>query len=234
MNTKLAALAVALTFGSASLVAAQDGTPVAPVGSASSIASGVTFDGFYAGGTFSHVNSDFDKNCFPGDDCDEGWPPYYGVKSKSYGVRVGYDKRYGNFVIGAIADFDTLSDSQDSLKSLATLKLRGGYVLGETTLFYGSVGRANGKLGENWVVLDEEDVDLEEHSNSGKATVTGLGVEHYLQPNLSIFAEINRYSFDSIGHYTEHWVDGEDVPQEASFDQSGDSRQVKIGVNYRF
>lgn len=164
------------------------------------------------------------------------------AKGGTIGAQLGCDYQTGNWVIGPqaslhLADMDgshvyiTGSSPSDrmnyDINQFATLTGRIGYLMRPDTLPYIKAGAA-------WTRTNHRDADpTVPYSGSEKITQTGwllgVGVEHRLQQNWSIFAE---YSYMDFGKEkaTIHYNDGFIVEHE--FEQ--EMQTLGLGINYRF
>jgi opacity protein-like surface antigen len=104
------------------------------------------------------------------------------------GVHLGYNQDFGSFVLGvelqynvANIEFDS-GDPDDTIESLAHLKLRGGYDTG-ATLFYGAIGVAEAQS---------------DGGDSGSGNLYGLGIEHRFSERLSGGVEYLVHEFDDF------------------------------------
>lgn len=108
-----------------------------------------------------------------------------------YGVRGGYDWDLGQWVVGVGLDWDKtdidLGTAGDSLDSIARLKLRAGYDLGQT-LVYATGGAARAKA------------DLGGVSQSDNGWFAGLGAEYALAGGWTIGGEVLHNQFDDFAN----------------------------------
>lgn len=104
----------------------------------------------------------------------------------SYGVHIGYDYDFGNYVVGAELDYDKtdidLNAGAASIDSVARLKFKGGYDLGRT-LIYATAGAAR--------------ADTSVGNESG--AFVGLGVAYQVTDRYVVGAEVLEHRFDDIG-----------------------------------
>ncbi len=101
------------------------------------------------------------------------------------GITFGYDYDFGQFVMGAAIDYDAADidiGNGSTIDSIARLKLRAGYDLGQT-LVYMTAGGARA-----------------ETSNLGSddGWLVGLGFERRLTDSLSVGSELNYHKFDNF------------------------------------
>jgi len=105
------------------------------------------------------------------------------------GVHAGYDYDFGQWVLGGEVEFDaadiSLSGGAGKLNSVARLKLRGGYDLGQT-LIYGTGGAAYA------------DASLGGNGANDTGYFVGLGAEHMLNDNWSVGGEVLYHRFDNF------------------------------------
>lgn len=128
--------------------------------------------GFYGGAQIGYADIDGDAD-LEGDDA-------------FFGLHAGYDYDFGSFVLGGEIDYDAtnvdLNDGAAEIDSVARLKLRGGYDLGNT-LIYATAGVAQ--------------ADTSVGDETGQ--FIGVGVTHRIGDSYSIGAELLEHRFDDIG-----------------------------------
>ncbi|KIN61303.1 Outer membrane protein [Sulfitobacter noctilucae] len=111
----------------------------------------------------------------------------------SYGFHAGYDYDFGDWVVGGEVDYDKtdveLNDGLAELESVARLKLKGGYDLGNT-LVYATAGYAAAEVSG-----DSED-----------GAFAGVGVSYKISDRYMVGAEVLHHQFNDIGD-----VSGADV-----------------------
>ncbi|MBZ8118854.1 porin family protein [Roseovarius sp. LXJ103] len=132
--------------------------------------------GFYAGGQLGYATVDTNVAGVDGD----------GVIG---GLTVGYDYDFGQWVIGAGADYDWTDVSLNAttdLDSVWRLKLRGGYKIGNG-LLYGTGGYAQADTNS----LGSDD-----------GYFVGAGYEHLVAQNISLGAEVLYHEFDNFNNST--------------------------------
>jgi outer membrane immunogenic protein len=126
-----------------------------------------------------------------------------------YGLRAGYDWDFGQWVAGVGVDWDKadidLGAGPDAIDSVARLKLRAGYDLGQT-LIYATAGGARAKA------------DIGGISRSDNGYFGGIGVEYALTDQWSVGGEILEHRFDNFDNL------GVDV----------DATTASLNVNFRF
>ncbi|WP_299558231.1 porin [uncultured Sulfitobacter sp.] len=170
--TTFAALS-GLAFGSAAtagnLADPVVETPIAqPVYEATPIVGDWT--GFYGGLNLGYADVDG-----PGDaDGDNG----------TYGVHIGYDYDFGNFVLGGELEYDKIDvdlNGAATADDVARIKLRGGYDLGKT-LIYATAGSAR--------------VDTTLGDDTG--AFVGIGAVYKVTDTFTIGGELLEHQFDDI------------------------------------
>lgn len=113
-------------------------------------------------------------------------PNATGGDEASYGFHAGYDYDLGNWVVGGELDYDKTDVSLDGgafeLDSVARLKLKGGYDLGNM-LIYATAGAARG--------------DTSAGNETGP--FAGLGVTYKVTERYTVGAEVLHHQFDDVG-----------------------------------
>ncbi|MBD3663458.1 outer membrane protein [Sulfitobacter aestuariivivens] len=197
MNTHLKlTLASALTAAGLGTTAMAgtlaDPIVTAPVIAPAPVIAGTDWTGFYGGLQLGYADVDGDAGLL-GDD-------------NTYGVHIGYDYDFGNFVVGAELDYDKtdidLNGGAASIDSVARLKFKGGYDLGNT-LIYATAGMAR--------------ADTSVGNETGP--FLGLGLTYRVSDSYSIGAELLEHRFDDVGG-----TPGADV----------DATTFNIRASYRF
>jgi outer membrane immunogenic protein len=130
-----------------------------------------------------------------------------------YHVRAGYDAQFGNWVVGAVGEFGR-SKVRDSVSAFSTtpasytmtrtidwegsLRVRGGYVFGEKTLAYGTVGPAYARIGNSFATSNTANAFADNGDSFSWGIVGGGGMERKLSSNLSVGVEYlyTRYNDD--------------------------------------
>ncbi|WP_170381055.1 outer membrane protein [Ruegeria atlantica] len=129
------------------------------------------WSGAYAGFSFGYADADGPKGS--GDD------------DLSFGLHAGFDRDFGNFVLGGELEYNRLSldlgEGEGSLDSVSSLKIRGGYDFG-AALGYVVVGAARA----------DSTVD------NDTAAVYGIGVAYPVNDRLIISGEALRQEFDDV------------------------------------
>lgn len=159
------------------------------------------------------------------------------VKGATAGLHAGYRWQRGNWVFGpelwieggSVDATDTVSadpevEVESTVNHLVGLQIKTGYVVNPQTLVYGTAGAVYG------------DLDYTLSGDGGSATVNydttgytlGLGVEHKLRDNLSVFAE---WQYRNLGKTdVEFGNDTASVLTRAT----PEHHHVKLGVNFSF
>jgi outer membrane immunogenic protein len=102
----------------------------------------------------------------------------------SFGLHVGYDYDFGQFVLGGELDYDTADidlGGAATVDGVTRLKLRGGYDLGRT-LVYATAGLAR----------------VETSLGSDNGQFGGLGVAYQLSDQFVVGGEVLTHQFDDI------------------------------------
>jgi len=127
------------------------------------------------------------------------------------GVRAGYDMQFGNFVVGALAEY-SVNNAQDSvtgfsttpafytftreLESTAAARLKLGYAYGPA-LIYGTGGYAYGKFENKFRTSNQANSFTEtSESDDGDGWQAGGGVEYALGRGLTVNGEYLYTSLD--------------------------------------
>jgi predicted porin len=103
----------------------------------------------------------------------------------TYGLHIGYDYDFGNFVLGAELEYDQLDidlNGAAEAESVTRLKIRGGYDLGRT-LIYATAGAA---------MLDTSIGD-----DTGE--FIGVGMAYQVTERFTLGGELLEHRFDDIG-----------------------------------
>lgn len=165
------------------------------------------WDGFYIGGNLGAGGTDFDigDHTFHGN----------GVVG---GFQVGYNKQFGNFVLGVESDFDLTAI--DTSVGTATIKLpwfgttrgRAGFLINPSLLLYGTGGVAYGRMEISQAGFFEK--------FGGVGWAAGAGVEYAFTPAWTIGAEYLHVELDHVN------------TSSGDFRTNTDLGRAKI--NYRF
>ncbi len=127
--------------------------------------------GAYAGFSFGYADAD-GPNGSSGNDT-------------VFGPHIGYDRDFGNFVLGGELEYNRLSlnlgDGEGSLDSMTRLKLRGGYDFG-AALGYVVIGAAR----------------VDSSVDNDTAAVYGIGVAYPIGDNFVVSGEALRQNFDDV------------------------------------
>lgn len=114
--------------------------------------------------------------------------------NETYGFHVGYDYDFGKYVIGGEIDYDetdiSLGGGAASVDSVARLKVKGGYDLGDT-LIYATAGAARADTS----VGDET------------GPFAGVGVSYKVTDRYTVGAEVLHHQFDDVGGLAGNDVD---------------------------
>jgi len=111
-----------------------------------------------------------------------------------YGAHVGYNYDLGSIVLSAEADYNLADingqfDGNAVIKTLAHLKARVGYDLGQT-MIYGTGGLAYAEM----------DLFNASSTYSGKGYFAGLGVDHKIAADWTAGAEYLYHKFEDLGN----------------------------------
>lgn len=131
-----------------------------------------------------------------------------------YGVRIGADKRYGNFVIGALVE-GSRSEAKDSVTAFSTTpanyvftreldyavsaRARAGYTPGGGILFYGTGGASYGRIDNSFRTSNGANAFTGRNGKDWSwGWQAGGGVEAKIAPNMTIGLEYlyNTYTND--------------------------------------
>ncbi|RZM34580.1 MAG: porin family protein [Sphingomonas sp.] len=130
----------------------------------------------------------------------------------SYSARVGFDKQFGNIVVGAIGEFGK-SEVRDSVSGFSTtpasytmtrevdynanIRARAGYAL-DRTLFYGTGGVAYAKINSTFETSNTANAFAAGGDDDAWGFVAGGGVEQKLGKHFSVGLEYlyNQYKDD--------------------------------------
>ncbi|MFL9840956.1 hypothetical protein ABS767_08290 [Sphingomonas sp. ST-64] len=130
-----------------------------------------------------------------------------------YYGRIGFDKQMGKIVVGAVAEFGK-SEVRDSVTAFSTtpayytmtreldwngaLRLRAGYVAGESTLFYATGGGAYAKIDHSFSTSNGANSFAVTGDDEAWGWQAGGGIEQKLGRNFSVGLEYlySRYDDD--------------------------------------
>ncbi|WAC25291.1 outer membrane protein [Blastomonas sp. SL216] len=131
-----------------------------------------------------------------------------------YGIRIGADKRYGNFVIGALVE-GSRSEAKDSVTAFSSTpanyvftreldyavsaRARAGYTPGGGILFYGTGGASYGRIDNSFRTTNGANAFTPRNGKDWSwGWQAGGGVEAKIAPNMSIGLEYlyNTYTND--------------------------------------
>lgn len=171
--TLIAASAAAVLLGTTAYAGTLDEPVVEqPVFEPLAVAPSGDWTGFYAGVQLGYGDIDGDADL----DGDDGFA----------GLHAGYDYDFGTFVLGGEIDYDAtnidLNDGAAEVDSVARLKLRAGYDLGNT-LIYATAG------------LAEADTSVGDETGE----FVGIGVNYRVSDRYTVGAELLEHRFDDIG-----------------------------------
>lgn len=173
-KTTLAALGLSSIAAGAALAGSlQDPVVETPVAMPAPVAMDAgDWTGFYTGLQLGYADAD--------------GPGALDGSDNAYGFHAGYDHDFGRFVLGGELDYDKtnldLGGGQGEIDSVARLKVKGGYDLGNT-LVYATAGmaRADTSLGDE------------------TGPFAGIGVTHKVSERYSIGAELLEHRFSDVG-----------------------------------
>jgi outer membrane immunogenic protein len=133
--------------------------------------------------------------------------PAGGCRSDRDGVdfsgRIGYDKQFGSFVIGALAEFGR-ADIRDSVSAFSTtpasytltreinhngrIALRGGYAAGKT-LFYAAGGLSVARVKNSFATTNVVNVFTDNGNSTSTGFNVGGGIQHKISSKISVGVE---------------------------------------------
>jgi opacity protein-like surface antigen len=258
------AWSVASACGGAS---AADLDVLAPSPIQQSIPSGPRWDGFTiginGGGLWAPAQSET-QIWFPSSLVTTGIPGSYAFTSNAFmvGAQGGFNKQWGSFVVGAIADYDfvggattkqtasgvylnpvppvsspfTTSQSQQ-LQSLGTIRGRLGFTPIDDVLLYATGGLAFGETQTSTnLTFAGGGSYLGAHSDTAVGWAAGGGVEYALGPQWSIGGEFLYYDLGEIhnvGIANFSVPAGQETPKsDSTFAFKGYT--LRLGLNYEF
>ncbi|MFC6638416.1 outer membrane beta-barrel protein [Sulfitobacter sp. JBTF-M27] len=173
MKATAAALVATTALGGAAFAGSlQDPVIETPVIAPAPIPVSGEWTGFYTGLQLGYADIDGDGG-LEGDD-------------NTYGFHAGYDYDFGDFVLGGELDYDQadidLNAGAASIDSIARLKLKGGYDLGNTLIYAtAGVARADTSVGDE------------------TGPFAGLGISYKVTDRYTIGAEVLEHRFDDVG-----------------------------------
>lgn len=181
--TKIATLGFLATtaFGSAAFAGSlAEPTVEAPVFSPAPVTASSDWTGFYTGLQLGYADVD-GPGTLDGDD-------------NTYGFHAGYDYDFGNWVVGGELDYDKadveLGGGVAEVDSVARLKFKGGYDLGNTLVYAtAGVARADTSVGDE------------------TGPFAGLGVSYKVTERYTVGAEVLQHRFDDLGGVAGNDVD---------------------------
>lgn len=244
---KLSNLVIAVVLSALPIVAQATDLPNKQSAPSVSIAAvTVNWDGFYVGGNIgsgTKSTSIFSPAQYSEPEVVIGSNSGSGIIG---GLQIGYDKKFGDYVLGlqSMFDFSGLSGSSiypeyptetmsSETPSLGSVSARAGYLLQPNLLAYVKGGLA-------WSDIRYSDVDtLSPYYGRASKTRTGWliggGLEYAMNKYWSAFVEYNHVDFGDKGitlNYTGDGVWWGDTTWVIDFDQKIDT--ALFGVNYRF
>lgn len=167
----------------------QDPVVETPVIAPAPVAVSGEWTGFYTGLQLGYADIDGDGG-LEGDD-------------NTYGFHAGYDYDFGDFVLGGELDYDQadidLNAGAASIDSVARLKLKGGYDLGNTLIYAtAGVARADTSVGDE------------------TGPFAGLGISYKVTDRYTVGAEILEHRFDDVGGIAGNDVDATTITLRGS------------------
>ena len=186
----LGATAVAssvMAGGSAIAGSVVDPVVESPVIAPAPVVTSGDWTGFYTGLQLGY--GDIDGSAGLDDDDGDGLDGNNGI----YGFHAGYNYDFGDYVIGGELDYDQadidLNGGAASVDSIARLKFKGGYDLGDTLIYAtAGVARADTSVGDE------------------TGPFVGLGVTYKVTERYTVGAELLQHRFDDVGG-----IDGNDL-----------------------
>jgi len=137
-------------------------------------------------------------------------------KRVAWGIHVGYDRQFGNFVVGgvleggrtmignAVSGYTTTPASYVLNRRIdydANLRLRAGYALGTGTLIYGTGGLAYAKIKNNFATSNTYNTFTEtDESQDEWGWTLGAGIEQKVSDNFSIGVAYGYTRFKTEGY----------------------------------
>lgn len=130
------------------------------------------------------------------------------------GVRAGYDWQVGNFVFGALAEYNNYDDVRDGLTGFSTtpasytfvreldrsiaLRARGGMAFGQDNdwLAYATAGAVRAKISNSFQSSNMANAFSLNQGGDSNGVQVGAGIERRIASNLSIGLEYLRTRFD--------------------------------------
>lgn len=204
------------------------------------------WSGCYAGARMGHAQADIDGTVLA-DDINVAQDTYVGSANAdggAFGIQLGCDRQTGNWVVGArlAVDFTDASGGhqyidgttptnrmEHDIKHVGSLSGRIGHLFQPDTLGYVKAGIA-------WAKTRHTDADpgwSPPYTGSSNIAhdgwVFGVGLEHRIQKNMSLFVEYEHMDFGKK-HTTIHYTGGDDY--SFSFDQ--DMSLLSLGFNLHF
>lgn len=167
--------------------------------------------GFYVGGLIGRsITKDSGKEAFTATNINSGYSQNIKNVDLVYGGLLGYDQYFDNLLVGLEVggykvDSDEKIDTQaggafpwkykSKINKVTSLKVRLGYLINEENLFYVSFGKAKADITRK--IYDTNGTTLlRKLDGSVDGKLYGLGVEHFLENNLSIQVDLTRIEYD--------------------------------------
>lgn len=186
--------------------------------------------GFYIGGLIGKSKTkDYGKETFTATGIDSGYSQSIEEIDLIYGGLLGYDQYFDNFLIGLEFDgYKVNSDEKRDIQAgganpwhytseinkVTSLKLRLGYLLNEENLFYISLGKAKADITRKMYNTNGTTL-LKELNDSVDGNLYGLGLEHFLENNLSIQIDFRYIKYDEVSFIVEDKTEYEDLTEKA-------------------
>ncbi|AXX87574.1 porin family protein [Malaciobacter marinus] len=186
--------------------------------------------GFYIGGLIGKSKTkDYGKETFTATNIDSGYSQSIEEIDLIYGGLLGYDHYFDNFLIGLEfdgykVDSDEKRDIQagganpwhytSEINKVTSLKLRLGYLINEENLFYISIGKAKADITRKMYNTNGTTL-LKELNDNVDGNLYGLGLEHFLENNLSIQIDFRYIKYDEVSFIVEDKTEYEDLTEKA-------------------
>jgi opacity protein-like surface antigen/outer membrane protease len=242
---------------------AADLDVLAPAPISQSLPSGPRWNGFTiginGGGLWAPDQSET-QIWFPPNLVTTGIPGSYKFSSSGImgGAQVGFNKQWGSFVVGAIADFDVVGGAtakrttsgvytgepppapfttfqQQQLKTLGTIRGRLGFTPIDDMLLYATAGLAFGETQTSTqLTFDSGAAYQGSRSDTAVGWAGGGGVEYALGPQWSVNGEFLYYDLGKIHDVgIANFINGGGTPtSDSTFTFKGYT--LRLGLNYEF
>jgi len=186
--------------------------------------------GFYIGGLIGKSKAiDSGKETITATNIENGYSQRIEKIDLIYGGLIGYDQYFDKFLIGLEFDgYKVDSDEKRNIQAgganpwqytseinkVASLKLRLGYLINEENLLYISLGKSKADItrkmyNTNGITL------LNELNNSVNGNLYGLGLEHFLENNLSIQIDFRYIKYDQVSFTALDKTEYQDLTEKA-------------------